>query len=450
MFKNRAITTRGGRSFRDEHSVYFDGTSDTLHVNLDDDSMQCSSTSEGADVSGDYNTVVVWFRSQGTTSTQRVWNVDGANPGLSIFNNGGQPWLCYNSGQSEKLGFKLADNYTDLQRHWFHVTMSYQMTAHSGTVELDDSSALDKPDIWCNGVKQTLSFIDSNVGSARINEGGTGPVFAIAGNGGIDGPNTQPFKGWISDLAIYKQRFYSSHARVVFNGGRPFNHRAWHTSQNLTYWNRMGDKPGDFSGRYFDDMRSYFDASAGSSNYGICYSGNKFQFHTGSTISGESAGYNIIANTGFTASNATATMQTDNSSIGLEIENTSAAENGIRTSFTTEVGAIYQIEMSCYKGSESWLDAGVKCKVGTSAGASDLASKQIAPTLSSTNFGFTATGTTTHIQLGPNSSADGAKCRVKVFWVQKIIETVIKDASRFNNADTVLSGEPIIVPVSPH
>jgi hypothetical protein len=244
MFTSRRITSMGGDKFRDEYSNYFDGTDDGLYA------PNNSNTFSSSD--GDWNTITCWMKLDGTTpNTQRLWNMNGANPGW-IFTTNGDNWdLGYNTGNSDRLGVRQDKSLW--ANKWKHVIMSFQRNSVSNDTALDNSSAGQLyPYIWIDGVAQSVAYNggQSNSNSAEHN---AGDELEIGSNGNSD--NTQPFKGWISDLAVYKGlQFTNAQAKTVYNNREPFDHNSWSTGANsCTLWLRFGDGLENGSGIYVYD-----------------------------------------------------------------------------------------------------------------------------------------------------------------------------------------------------
>ena len=339
MFTTRKIITSGNNKLEDNHSIYFDGDQDAMFSAMNSNTWTCSSTSVGADVSADWNTISCWFYLDKTGGVQRIWNMGSSNPGIFIQTAGSDVGLFYNTGASEKLGFDFPNgSWNDVLNSWNHITVSVQMTSHyNGTHddvslqgstyvrELSDSkSDAMLPLMWFNGVQQTVTYHDS-YRSQRTNDLGNGGQLFIASNSGDESNNSQPFKGYISDIACYKTKFTDAMAKAVYNNREPFDHNDWSVGKNYcTYWNRMGDSPGDVKPFYYDNMKDVFDDTSDASNYGKCYSSsaNVWNFNGNSAASALSDDTDITSHANFTAVNCTATMQSSNSDTGLEIKNT--------------------------------------------------------------------------------------------------------------------------------
>ena len=247
MFPSRR-TTMGGDVFRDEHSMYFDGVDDSIHFqsNIAGTFNETPATSAGhTDPTVYWNTITCWVKLDGTSSPQRLWNVEGANCGW-LFAAAAADWdLGYNTGNSDRLGIRDAQsNWTGI---WKHCIMSWEVnTGMSDNTALDDSTAgLMLPLLWVDGVKQTVAYNGgtANSNSTNLNDQS---VLAIGSNAVDGGSNTQDLKGYIADLALYKRKFDNNMAKTVYNGREPFNHNSWSTGANyLTLWARMGDTAGD-------------------------------------------------------------------------------------------------------------------------------------------------------------------------------------------------------------
>jgi hypothetical protein len=254
----------GGDKFRDEYSNYFDGTDDGLFA------PNNSNTFSSSD--GDWNTITCWMKLEGTTpNNQRLWNMNGANPGF-IFSTSGDNWhLGYNTGNSDKIGIQqLKSKWTG---KWKHIIMSFQRNSTT-TLPAEDSVAdpqeagvdvpLDNsstgqlhPYLWIDGVAQSVAYRGSFSNSNEANHS-SGDELEICSNS--NGNNTQPFKGWISDLAVYKGLlFTNAQAKTVYNNREPFDHNSWSTGANsCTLWLRFGDGLENGSGNYVYD-NSLFD-----------------------------------------------------------------------------------------------------------------------------------------------------------------------------------------------
>jgi hypothetical protein len=276
MFQTRRITSLSGDKFRDQYSCYFDGTDDGLYA--PNNANTFSSSDE------DWNTITCWMKLDGTTpNTQRLWNVNGANPGF-IFSTSGSNWhLGYNTGNSDKLGVQqLKSKWTN---KWKHVIMSFQRNSVSNDTALDNTSSNQLwPYLWIDGVAQTVAYQGSATDSNNALIDSTGIELEICANANTN--NTQPFKGWISDLAVYKGlQFTNAQAKTVYNNREPFDHNSWSTGANsCTLWLRFGDGLENGSGNYVYDNSLFnnekathavdTDASSGDDSLTVLYTGD--------------------------------------------------------------------------------------------------------------------------------------------------------------------------------
>jgi len=248
MFPSRRITM-GGDVFRDEHSMYFDGTDDSIHFqsNIAGTFNETAATSSGhTDPTVYWNTVTCWVKMQGTDpNTQRLWQVEGSNCGWIFVDNGSNWDLGYNTGNGDRLGIRDAQaNWTG---KWNHCVMSWEVNAGmSADTVLDDSTAgLMLPLIWINGVQQTVTYSGGTTNSNDVNNNDQSK-FAIASNSTDGGDNSQDLNAWVSDVAIYKRKFDGAMVKTVYNGREPFNHNDWGIGANYcTLWCRFGDTAGD-------------------------------------------------------------------------------------------------------------------------------------------------------------------------------------------------------------
>ena len=250
MFPSRKITVLGGDKFRDEHSMYFDGTDDSIH--FPNKSGTFSATE------GDWHTVCCWSKNlSGFTTTMRLWNANVHDPGF-LFASSSANWkIGYNTGASEQIGVNQKKSEWD--GVWKHTIMSFEVSDHEGNVALDNSgTGLMMPLIWIDGV--SMNTVDTggvfsvdyqtaadNDDSNETNIQVASP-FAIGSNKLDEGTNSQPYAGWISDISVYKVKFTDDYARTVYNSGEPFDHNNWTVGRNYcTLWGRMGDAHGDSS-----------------------------------------------------------------------------------------------------------------------------------------------------------------------------------------------------------
>ena len=240
MFTSRRIATIGGIE-RDNKSVYWDGTDDSITFPMKADSWSASD--------GDWNTVSCWFKipTGHTESTMRVWNVNNHNPGLLIANTGGVYQVGYNTGNSERLGFTMT--FSELRDEWLHIIMTFERNSNDNDTALDNSEAgLMKPILWLNGKNMGESTYYGTASSNGANLG-SGEQFMVGSNFGEGQDNTQDFEGWVADVACYKTKFTDAMAKTVYNDGRWFDHNNWATGANYcTLWARMGDTAGDSVG----------------------------------------------------------------------------------------------------------------------------------------------------------------------------------------------------------
>ena len=275
MFQTRRITSLSGDKFRDQYSCYFDGTDDGLYA------PNNSNTFSSSDA--DWNTITCWMKIDGSPSgSRRLWNMNGANPGW-IFATSGSNWdIGYNTGNSDKLG--LQQDKSLWASIWKHTIMSFQRNSVSNDTALDNTSSDElHPLIWIDGVAQTVAYIGATTDSNSA-EHSAGSELEIASNG--NSSNSQPFKGWISDLAVYKGlQFTNAQAKTVYNNREPFDHNSWSTGANsCTLWLRFGDGLENGSGNYVYDNSLFnnekathavdTDASSGDDSLTVLYTGD--------------------------------------------------------------------------------------------------------------------------------------------------------------------------------
>lgn len=296
MFTSRKIATMNGDSFRDEHSVYFDGNADSIHFN--------SNANTWNDTEGEWNTICCWIKIPYHTSTMRVWNIESANPGLLIVNAAGDSWdIGYNTAASDKIGYRSPKS--DWSNKWRHVILSWEVNSVGSGTALDNTSGKMKPIMWVDGVNVNADYTDSHTTSNSCDTDDNDDL-AIGSNSGHDGANNQPFFGHMSDLAGYKCQFTNKMAKTVYNGREPFDHNSWKTGQKyLTVWARMGDGNKDIEYPVYGSMNDIFPddtSSPGTNDFGNCYGGfqgeearSLFNFSSTSETSRSTAGTNITS-----------------------------------------------------------------------------------------------------------------------------------------------------------
>ena len=445
MFPTRRITTSGGDVFRDENSVYFSDNlaNDSLDVN-------CISNTWNESV-GEWNTVSCWIKMDTTSSTRRIWNIHGNAPGLFFVASGDNWQIAYNTGNSDRLGFTKPKDKMD---SWHNIIMSWEVNNVSNDTALDDSTTgLMKPLLWFDGVLQSTSYLSGGVSNSNSCDTGNATNIAISSNTNNDGNNTQPSIMWMSDLAGYKTKFDNSMAKIVYNGREPFNHKDWSVgSQYLTLWYRFGDAGGDKEPAYFENMKTIFTddtSSPGSNDYGNLYDDDRkmLRFNGESTAFDNAgtagSGYDIIANSAFTAVNSTAEVVDDDSATGLEITNTTSAAGSIRAEVTVENSTKYQIFFAFYDEDESYVTGAYRFRLGTSAGGEQYFIDNPGSSETESVREFTTTSTTLHLEVLCYTTTSGDAIRLKRIHLQKVVFPVLKDASGFGQPDTTTDGEPI-------
>jgi hypothetical protein len=325
--------------------------------------------------------------------------------------------------------------------------MSFQRNSVGADTELDNTSANELfPLLWIDGVPQTVAY---NGGTASSNSADITDQsdLQIGSNQVMNAVNTQPFYGHMSDIACYKVKFDNQMAKTVYNGREPFDHNSWSTGSNyLTIWGRFGDGDEDIKNPSYGLMTETFtndEASPGSNDYGNCYNTDNtmLNFVNDSAAVTGGDGYDVVANSAFTANNCTALIETDNSETGLQITNTASSKGTMRAQVVVTSGVEYQLTVEIYDTDESYTDADVEVSIGNSGGGStDYNSGGSAISTDShiyKTWEFTTTNTQLDIAIGPDSSTSGHKVRIRKIELLRVDRTfTMQDSSNYNNTKT--------------
>ena len=450
MFPSRRITSCSGDKFRDEYSMFFDGVDDCIFFNT-------PIAGTWNEAIGEWNTICCWFKMYPDNyGTQRIWDLTGQSPGL-IFADSGSNWhLGYNTGNSDKLG--IQDAQSNWWGIWKHVIMSFEKNENANDTALDDSTAgLMIPLLWVDGVRQTVDYhgtVSDNNGAPTTDQ----IDLNIGSNSTINSTNSQPFNGWMSDIAGYKVKFDNNMAKMVYNSREPFNHNSWSIgAKYLTQWGRFGDSGGDARPSYglMSETFTNDESSPGSNDYGNCYNtSNTFlNFVNDSTAVSGDDGYDVVANSAFTNNVVTSLITTDDSKTGLEITNTTDARGTMRSQVTVTSGVVYMFVIQIYDTDSSFTDADVMVKLGNSGGDSVDYSDTTISTDSQIykNIEFTTSSTQLDIAIGPDSTTSGHKIRIKTIELYEIKNHfTMQDASNYNNSSTGdADGTPLITGDTP-
>ena len=169
---------------------------------------------------------------------------------------------------------------------------------------------------------------------------------------------------------------------------------------------------------FYGDMTDI--ATDSDAQYGKCYNtaNTKFDFTTESTAFSGGDGYDVVANSAFTATNSTCLIETDNSSTGLEIKNSGLAVGSMKGEFTVVVGRTYQVDLTMYAKTESFVDADLGISLGTSSGGTQYSNANSAT--DSVSQTFTATSTALHLTVYVFSATSGHAIRIKTLQIREV------------------------------
>ena len=168
----------------------------------------------------------------------------------------------------------------------------------------------------------------------------------------------------------------------------------------------------EVGGTFYNDAHSYYDFTQQSTASGT--DGWNIRYADGSSGT----------TTNWTTFDCTALIETDNSSVGLELVNTATAFGNIRTSCTTDAGKKYKVTLGFYAEDESFVTAtaGTYLFAAPSSGQSTYLSlsSQADSSLTSLSGTFTATGSTLHLTIMIGDNDPGDKIRLKTLEVYEV------------------------------
>ena len=440
MFPTRRITTSGDK-FRNDNSVYFDGVDDALQFN--------SPVNTLASNDYDWNTIALWFKvDPSSTASLRIWQVEGSNPGLLMVKSGGYAELGYNTGASERIGVDITTDNFDGK--WVHAIMSFERNSHSGQQTLDDSgSGLFLPLLWLNGVRQTITYV-REIDSNSCNHSSNNKL--SLGSNQVNGNNSQPFHGWISDFAVYKGlKFDNQMAKTVYNGRNPFNHNGWKHGKDLTVWSMLGGGNSPTVSNYglMTDIIPD-DASNGANLYNA--DNTEFNFTTGASTASLTNGYNVVANSLFTEDNVTALI-THTAVTRLKVTNTDTEYGTINAVITVEDGANYWFYISFWHEDSLYASHSTRIKLGNSgANSTDYYNLNMGGTNSRAAKTITTTSTTLNLSIGPDDNSIGSHIGIRVIKLFKInTQLSLRNTSNITASTPFLGeGSVVITGDSPH
>ena len=226
MFPSRRIVTSGGASsFRDDHSLAFDGSNDYVSIGGTFESLW------QADFS-----VSIWAK----PADGRPAGVDAL---LGCKNSSGEDFILFYISPTGQISFThTSDN-----------SNSGTATTLSATTTL-----VDGPSGWHHFVfavkKSTATtgmqfYLDGQL-TDSVGTDGIGSTdwgnFAITDNVhigayNVNGTATSHFEGSISDIAMYDRVLTSNEVATIYNNREPFNHKDWLGTSDLVAWWRFGD-----------------------------------------------------------------------------------------------------------------------------------------------------------------------------------------------------------------
>ena len=172
---------------------------------------------------------------------------------------------------------------------------------------------------------------------------------------------------------------------------------------------------------FFGDMTDLIadDASNGANLYNTA--NTLFDFTAESAAHSGGDGYDILANSLWTGTNATAKIETDNSDQGMEIKNTGSSPGNIKSgAITTVSGRTYQLDITHTDNDvNAWATADLGIYAGTSDGGSQYIniSDQSDGSYSGT---FVATGVELHLTLVVVSATLGHAVRIKTIQLREV------------------------------
>ena len=206
MFPTRAMTILGGDSFRDEYSLEFDGSNDSVLTTGDDTAADA--------------TYVWWMKSDITGKNKGVFGHGSQNRGAFHLN--------YNN--SNPLWFRGGSNY----RYWDNTSAQDDGQWHQWVV-VNDHSDITACKLYIDGIEQSVSTDPATVGTGGVTAYNTNLCI------GADVDGTNHFAGNISEFAWYDTMLTDGQIKTIYNSREPYNNKEGVASSNLQGWWRMGD-----------------------------------------------------------------------------------------------------------------------------------------------------------------------------------------------------------------
>ena len=219
MFPTRAMTILGGDSFRDEYSLEFDGSNDSVLTTGDDTAADA--------------TYVWWMKSDITGKNKGVFGHGSQNRGAFHLN--------YNN--SNPLWFRGGSNY----RYWDNTSAQDDGQWHQWVV-VNDHSDITACKLYIDGIEQSVSTDPATVGTGGVTAYNTNLCI------GADVDGTNHFAGNISEFAWYDTMLTDGQIKTIYNSREPYNNKEGVASSNLQGWWRMGDGLERGSGTTIYDM----------------------------------------------------------------------------------------------------------------------------------------------------------------------------------------------------
>ena len=214
MFTSRRITTMGGDKFRDEYSMFFDGSDE--HIDID--------TGLNSSLEGDF-TISCWVKAT-ESRNQTVFSAqDNSSDGVALtIGSGENVKLVLNDDTSVSTGAPLNLN------KWCHLVGQYNDSTNEANLYVDGVLTGASP----HSVDKAISGVSADATIGELSYGGNN------------------FKGNISEVAIYNKALSASEIKTLYNSREPYNHKEGVASGNLQAWYRMGD--GTYDQKSTDDL----------------------------------------------------------------------------------------------------------------------------------------------------------------------------------------------------
>ena len=215
MFPTRRITL-GGDKFRDEKSLFLDGT---------DGCVGTKSNFESTLFNSDFS-ISMWVKptdGQPSSAEYLLGTKSGSEDNVWIRINSDGSIQFYYIAHTGNESICLSDAYfSDGQSEWVQIIC----TLTNGEQK-----------IFVNGsmIKRTANSIDASTFDQATD------VNLFLGARNNEGTRDGFFEGGISDVAFYTTALTSTQAKAIYNGREAYNHKEGVASNNLLSWYRMGD-----------------------------------------------------------------------------------------------------------------------------------------------------------------------------------------------------------------